>query len=1151
MKQLESVKLVQFFLFEQTELRLKEITGLFGRNGSGKSSILDAIQIAMLGGNKSLVAFNAQADQSSNSHRTLRDYCLGRHGPDLEHRIRDQATTYITLVWRDTETNEPTSMGICVEASCDSETDKVVGRYVLRGVELAMADHLDIVDGQPRPRDWKGFRHQLQERSIIAIGDDFLFDDARHYVDAAMLALRGKAGPASYDAFTRAFRFGLRMRFDKSVDHIVRNDVLENRPTNIRRFKELTESFKKLSNLVAQTEKKIGDGSKVSDSFALASTESKRVATWTGLAASAHQANCSKTHEEYVAQYAREDELLGTLKARSSEVADGLVKLEKDIAHQIQLQMAHTAHADNAHVQADRLSAENSFIEKKKAADQNLQTIHRILSKNAHDKYLGNFKDEMLNAAEAVSSILINIATTSKQDVETTIRQVGKLANRIVNELFKDQRSIESQIATAQDEVNVKKGSLERAKAGRAAISEQAQKLVNEFKDHGLDPRPVCDLVRIADPDWQPVIEAYLGKNVEALLVGESDEATAFKLYRGMEGRRAIYGVKIVRTNKNKIVEVPLRGSVAELIEGNDPAAVAYLRQKLGRLRCAIDNNEALAHERSLTKDGMLVGPGEFDRLQPVPASELMIGMGVRGQVDTLIREIRQLTDELGRLKGQKDELEILRGAMSSMAGDNTRLLILNCVESMHEASNTLGLAKERAATHDNAEYQALCDVLGKLEKQLQPAKTAANLASEKAIRAEEALKSILKFREQAAEALALSAILVDETRQDVDYDKLFASDQWDKLLEQFKDDYTGMAAYCRQQSESAKQKFLRLVNEAFRLLGTYLAEYREALGQEIRDDWRKSHDWINEQVKRIQDTELLEYKVDAEKAYKTSQETFRNDVAIALSNNLDALDVTFDRLNKALRSTPVFSNGERYIFIRKVRPNLVATLRFVKDIAAHGADGSLFGNAGAVPAEFEDLLRDKVTSGTAGQKSVLDDYREFFEFDIRIDRENPETGDLKSIGMLSKRLGQGSGGEHRAPLYVIAGAALASAYRLDELNKDGPRLILLDEAFDKMDMTNIIATMRYLEQLGLQVLMASPGENLSILNAFLHRYYEIQKDSLLNVIEVNECDISEAMRQMFREDIPEFDPALLEQELQIVRKQYGNSETSEVLKLA
>ena len=33
---------------------------------------------------------------------------------------------------------------------------------------------------------------------------------------------------------------------------------------------------------------------------------------------------------------------------------------------------------------------------------------------------------------------------------------------------------------------------------------------MHEFSDHGLHPTPVCDLVKVTDPQWQPSIEAYL-----------------------------------------------------------------------------------------------------------------------------------------------------------------------------------------------------------------------------------------------------------------------------------------------------------------------------------------------------------------------------------------------------------------------------------------------------------------------------------------------------------------------------------------------------------------------------------------------------------------------------------------------------------------
>ena len=86
-------------------LRLGEgtVAAVMGPNGSGKSSMLDAVQIAMLGANSRLVALNAQADEQATT-RSLRAYCLGQYGESPEHRARENATTYITLVWRDSET---------------------------------------------------------------------------------------------------------------------------------------------------------------------------------------------------------------------------------------------------------------------------------------------------------------------------------------------------------------------------------------------------------------------------------------------------------------------------------------------------------------------------------------------------------------------------------------------------------------------------------------------------------------------------------------------------------------------------------------------------------------------------------------------------------------------------------------------------------------------------------------------------------------------------------------------------------------------------------------------------------------------------------------------------------------------------------------
>ena len=82
------------------------------------------------------------------------------------------------------------------------------------------------------------------------------------------------------------------------------------------------------------------------------------------------------------------------------------------------------------------------------------------------------------------------------------------------------------------------------------------------------------------------------------------------------------------------------------------------------------------------------------------------------------------------------------------------------------------------------------------------------------------------------------------------------------------------------------------------------------------------------------------------------------------------------------------------------------------------------------------------------------------------------------------------------------------------------------------MDGRNIVAIMRYFEELGLQVFMASTGDALGTLTAFLHRYYDIMRDAESNVVLLEGHDVDESVRQMFRADWPELNPELLANEI-------------------
>lgn len=1135
MKKLEKIRVVQFFLFEKQEILVDEITGIFGPNASGKSSMLDAVQIAMFGANSRNVALNAQADEEQRTTRTLRAYCLGQYGESPEDRARDHATTYISLIWRDTVTNAPLTMGVCISASAERDSHEVLGRYLLPGVELHMGDHLEVVDGHERPREWSSFRHQLRDKEKIT-GEESLYPDTQRYVKAALLALRGSGSAPETESFIRAFRFALRMRFDRSVDQIVRNDVLEARPTNVRKFLEVTETFRQLALLVADIERKISDGKKVESEFLKAKVESARAATWDVMSKMA-----SVEVEREVHNLTLESRM--DTEGEFGEKEKNLQLLEKEIAKANQealrfrsLRESHGAHKDYGELQSRIQEASQRSQQKEKSLRGELKLIQQTLADAAKSEVLKGQAESLSIAAEKIHALATNEQISTAVDVDATIRPAIKSAELAFSEVQKQETLLSQQLEEAQKSHQDAKSALERVKEGRPQLVSHVQRLLSELKDHGLHPIPVCDLVKITDQEWQPAIESYLKSNLQALLVEPNEEKEAFRIYRGMTGQRAVYGAKIAMASRQNTERGAEPGSVAELIEGDHPAAVAFLRRQFGDIMRVTTDTEALSGKKTMTSDGMLVSTSGFEKLQPVSQSGFMIGAGSPAHIAAVQQELIYATSKVAEIEKNIQAFRSLIKSLQLIANED--LIVRSITETLEE----IGRAQQEVDSI-NSKLKGVADEeyvrLGQQEREW--ASKATNLGEKKDSLNREIgeiknkLKLLIQEEEQANIRVNDAANAVDLARQNPEYDNEYWLSNWDRLLVAFDDNTRGMVTHCNKQREQSITRKNDSISRGMREFGEFLSTYKE---QTLTDTsaWQDAHAWLAEMLHRLEDTELASYRNEMDAAYRTSQETFRNDVAIALNDNLEWLSDTIDRLNDVLKRCPTFSNGERYRFRRVAKPHLSSLLKFIKDVATFGPTQDLLGGAGDLPEEFNDLLNEKITPGAAGRKSPLDDYREFFEFDIEILREDLNTKESKVVGHLSKRLGPGSGGEHRSPLYVIAGAALASAYRLDRGNHDGLRLMLLDEAFNKMDLTNIVATMRYLEQLGLQVFMASPGENLGILTAFLRRYYDILRDPENNTVQFEGHSVSEDIRTQFKEDLPEFNPNLVEQEIEAMR---------------
>ena len=94
--------------------------------------------------------------------------------------------------------------------------------------------------------------------------------------------------------------------------------------------------------------------------------------------------------------------------------------------------------------------------------------------------------------------------------------------------------------------------------------------------------------------------------------------------------------------------------------------------------------------------------------------------------------------------------------------------------------------------------------------------------------------------------------------------------------------------------------------------------------------------------------------------------------------------------------------------------------------------------------------------------------FRTYLRFDL------VEVGPDGTEYPLSRTMGSKSGGERQTPFYVAILASLMKTYRINQ-NANSLRLVVFDEAFDKIDTSRIDECINMLRQIGFQFIIAAP----------------------------------------------------------------------------
>ena len=1097
---------------------------IIGPNGAGKTTLVDAVQIAMLGAHGKHVKFNAQSVQKD--ERSLRNYALGtmRSGEgdsEVVTRKRTEALSYITLVFKDEQTGECVSAGLCLYSTIAEKNHRVLGMYVLPGVKLELEHHLEKTDDGMQPLDWPVFHAQIRALATKAQRQPTITDKPETYVDELLHSIQDSKRHIDRHRFMKSFSHSINLKHVSSVGEFLRGYLVEATPIDkqgtllhIKTLRSLVaqiEDVKKQIVRLEDIEKKMNSVLRYHQNAAIAN-------------AVRSQFQAEDADRDVAARMAA-IEALEVQTAKASEALELRRKTEKELLEAYE-SMRQAVSKDPESVDPDAAAnllraLRTNANEKRRNAEVYEHAMRAALS-SVGPAILGR---TFQNSAE-VHRLSASWCERASKGMLPNSQQFAEglgLLGKISAEMSEVSRLDTLAIGEAKIRVEAAKQKLNAADRGIKVRDEAVARTMSLFADRGIDNYTVASVVTVSNIQWQEAVESYLGKNRMALIVEKGKEREAVRTLRE-SGLREVTVVQPVHL-ADQIGRPRAKDLVSSLFQSHDEVAIAYLSRLFGTTRMVETEEELERHSRAMTKDGMLSANGGTRGMRMLSPNEWLLGVQVSSTDKSEFREELQRAAEAVSAANRRAEL-------SKEADEAIRSAIKNCTKHDFEMALTLLasadgevqaakdpvelVVSDRLINLRNMAQEARDRYIDEQDKIRQAGAELAAMGRDLVNQKADLITAQTRFTElDAARVTAEGSEYLDTERSIRQYQAFSERVERGELAEV-------VASLTRDHNYNANQ-IPGAQTGAMTAFVEYINEYSISLGEE-RSDWKLASAWTSKHARKLRDSTLVEYEQLAMEARGAAEAAFQSDVKYRIREALQRVGQEINDLNRILNTCPPFTGGEKYKFIASVAPAHRDLYDLIVKQNGPGETASLLGD-GEVQNRLISLM-DACEIGADKQNNPLEDYRLFFNFDLEI-LVNGRVEDY-----LSKRMGVASNGEHRVPFYVIAGAALATAYRIKPGQPQvGSGVMILDEAFYGMDAQNTVVTAEFLQSIGLQLLMAAPDTDVAKLLPTLDSYYELTRFS--GDVFIDRIVVKEAAKSLLMSDIPERNPHLIEAAIQ------------------
>jgi len=1110
MKRLEAVRLVQWYHFQDEILPIGGSCLLLGDNGSGKTTVLDAIQVAVVGDLSEASPNKAANDRSS---RSWYGYVRWKIGSEDESRPgavrfgRGGSTSYVILEFRDDEDEDQFfSCGICLEAT---ETDSQLAKlhFVTPGIGAACVEAVTPRgngDGEQMIRPLRDFRTWLR-----GIGGRY-WQDVGTYREE----LRQRLGvlPVS---FHRLIVKSLSFKPIGQVRQFVFDYLLDPHPIDTAALQSNLEHYKRLEGEAKEAEKRMVELEEIVREGERMRTEQRTAESHRYLELRADQETAQARVDALDVTRAESEAILEGLNTRADKIKEELDSVGRDWERVIAMLERHETYRQLQDLERQLLDTERR-VRDAESADHEARALlavqsdalavlvseeARALRRARHALFERKDLLGIQEAPETVARFQFTLASEgllTGRDLTTWQGQLDAATDRARHLRLVLQTELEAaktEGVNLRDEQSSLETGRQRYPDGPAALLH----LLSARLKGRREPKPLCELIEVPDSRWRDAVEGYLNTRRFDVIVAPEDYTRALALYErhkrsyALPGRGDIFigGVGLVDIERIlRLVPRCAPHSLAEQVETADPYARAYSDLVLGDIIC-VDDEQALRNHRAAITDTVMVYRNHVARQTPREIfSRHYIGSAA------LHRRLNEIATRLAELHSQvvalAPQINWLDAAVRRLDRARTEVRRLPDFVIRAEGLASLRLQARRLAEQkqkiDRSEFGALEHARDEVVNRRKTLEAESDNCQSRIGESKAKISQLSAELDEARSFAVRAQTLLQE----------FASAREAPMREAFEQRYrrereqrspTEIHDVFERQRKGIETRVAHLIQ---RLVGLK-ARYVERHGFAAAAEGPVYEEFVTE-LEAWRESRLPDYREKIAEAKTKALQQLAEDVVFRLRENLVLVKRQIDELNRALRD--VTFGSEKYQFTVEVDPEHRDFYNLVMD-AGRFEKESLFGAAALVAPELKATLGgllDRLVEAEAKEvKTELEakaDYREYFRYDLKILHADG------GYSLYDKVSGDKSGGETQTPYYI---AILASMYRLYRgRSLDGRPtcgLVLLDEAFGKMDEPRIAATLAFARTLGLQLVLATPKERSEMVAPAVERSLLIHKD--------------------------------------------------------